>query len=219
MPDLYILTGSNGAGKSTTGRFYLPAEIRNNHVIFDGDKLFMQKRNNVYKIETPSIKEASRIALEWLAREFECRVNDAIASKNDFVYEGHFPEDENWGTPKRFKAAGYQINLIFLGLANTKLSEQRVLYRAKKGGHNVPPYEIERNFYGNLRQLDKNYSIIDKLQIIDTSGSTSPKVIAIFSNGKVNDALPVKEIPEWFENGLPSLFQIVFIKQNQIGFE
>jgi predicted ABC-type ATPase len=41
MPDLYILTGSNGTGKSTTGHFYLPEEFRAKYEIFDGDKLFM----------------------------------------------------------------------------------------------------------------------------------------------------------------------------------
>ena len=219
MPDLYILTGSNGAGKSTTGHFYLPEHIRDKYEIFDGDKLFMQKRKQIYKIETPSLKEAERRTREWLYEDFEDRVARAIKNNDNFIYEGHFPEEENWVTPKRFKIAGYKINFIFLGLSHPRISEQRVLHRAKKGGHNVPPYEIERNFYGNLQQLNKHYHLIDELQIIDTSGSRTSKILAIFSNGKVIDALPVKDMPDWFESRLPDLFQLVYNKKNPLAFE
>jgi predicted ABC-type ATPase len=45
MPDLYIITGSNGAGKSSIGPKYLPIRIRKQGPIFDGDKLFVEKRN------------------------------------------------------------------------------------------------------------------------------------------------------------------------------
>ena len=220
MPNLYILTGSNGAGKSTTGHFYLPGHLKEKkQEIFDGDKLFMQKRKEIYKIETPSLKEAERRTREWLYEEFENRVAIAIKNKDDFIYEGHFPEEENWGTPKRFKSAGYKINFIFLGLSHPGISEQRVLHRAKQGGHNVPPYEIERNFYGNLQQLNKHYHLIDELQIIDTSESISIKVLAIFANEKVIYAQPIKNIPEWFQNELPDLFQLIFLNKNPFRFE
>jgi hypothetical protein len=44
MPELYIITGSNGAGKSTVGPDYLPEHIQQ-HPVFGGDKLFMEKRS------------------------------------------------------------------------------------------------------------------------------------------------------------------------------
>jgi predicted ABC-type ATPase len=212
MPDLYIITGSNGAGKSSVGKFYLPERIRDKYEIFDGDKLFAQKRKQIYKIETPSLKEAEKLATEWLYEEFENQITKAIKEKDHFVYEGHFPDEENWTTLQRFKSAGYKINLLFLGLNHPKVSALRVLERAKLGGHNVPPYEIERNFYGNLQQLNKNYNLIDELQIVDTTAS--PKVLAIFRKSKIVSSLPIKELPEWFENFLPDLFQIRFIKRN-----
>jgi predicted ABC-type ATPase len=42
VPDLFIITGSNGAGKSTVGGSYLPESIQQNYNVFDGDKLFMR---------------------------------------------------------------------------------------------------------------------------------------------------------------------------------
>jgi predicted ABC-type ATPase len=43
MPELFIITGSNGAGKSSIGPEYLPARIRQQGPIFDGDKLLPKK--------------------------------------------------------------------------------------------------------------------------------------------------------------------------------
>ncbi len=71
MPDLYIITGANGAGKSTLGFSYLPKIIQNNYEVFDGDKLAMQKRKELYKAKTPSLREATRMADEWLFEHFE----------------------------------------------------------------------------------------------------------------------------------------------------
>lgn len=49
MPDLYIITGSNGAGKSTIGPEYLPLEIKEKCFVFDGDKLFMQHKKHLWE--------------------------------------------------------------------------------------------------------------------------------------------------------------------------
>ena len=147
---------------------------------------------------------------------FEQLVSKAIKENDHFVYEGHLPEEENWITPKRFKSAGYKVNFIFLGLKNVKTSALRVMDRAKLGGHNVPPYEIERNFYGNLKQLNKHFEIIDELQIVDTSDGTKMKVLTLFENGKVISAVSVLTLPEWFENGLPNLYQKIFDKEGSL---
>ena len=44
MPELYVITGSNGAGKSSIGSKYLPDQIRRQGPVFDGDKLFVEKQ-------------------------------------------------------------------------------------------------------------------------------------------------------------------------------
>jgi predicted ABC-type ATPase len=58
VPSLYIITGSNGAGKSTVGPAYLPEDIRNNYKVFDGDLLFVTKQRELFPAKTPSPKEA-----------------------------------------------------------------------------------------------------------------------------------------------------------------
>jgi len=62
MPALYIITGANGAGKSTFGFSYLPTQLQHNYTIFDGDKLFLLKRRELYPALTPSLKEAKKVS-------------------------------------------------------------------------------------------------------------------------------------------------------------
>jgi predicted ABC-type ATPase len=92
VPGLYIITGSNGAGKSTVGFSYLPQEIQKNCSVFDGDKLFMEKRKELSKT-IPSFKEAKKIAFKWVSETFDFLVDDALAKNENFAYEGHFTND------------------------------------------------------------------------------------------------------------------------------
>jgi ABC-type transport system involved in cytochrome bd biosynthesis fused ATPase/permease subunit len=44
VPTLYIIAGSNGAGKSSTGPYLLPDAVIEKHPPFDGDKLKSSKQ-------------------------------------------------------------------------------------------------------------------------------------------------------------------------------
>ena len=83
--------------------------------------------------------------------------------------------------------------MLFLGLKDTDLSEMRVGLRAKKGGHNVPRYDIENNFYGNLEMLNEHYELLDHLQIVDTSVFL-PKPLAAFRGTETNFQCSEKRI-------------------------
>lgn len=116
MPALYLITGSNGAGKSTVGPDYLPAHIAANHVIFDGDKLYTRKVSELWPEQMKSLKEAKKIAAEFVVTTLESLLNHALQNNDDFVYEGHFPGYATWDFPKRFKENGYRLQMLFLGL-------------------------------------------------------------------------------------------------------
>jgi predicted ABC-type ATPase len=137
-------------------------------------------------------------------------LDNAIADNEDFVYEGHFPSYATWDFPKRFKAHGYNIHMLFLGLKDADLSEMRVGLRAKKGGHNVPRYDIENNFYGNLEMLNEHFQLLDHLQIVDTS-EFLPRPLATFKGNTIVSSIGKQELPKWFVTYLPLLTEkIVF---------
>lgn len=116
MPVLYIITGSNGAGKSSVGPDYVPEHLRSS--IFDGDKLFMQKRSEFWRKGIRSHKECKKLALEIVENTFDNLITTALATHSDLAYEGHFTNDATWDIPKNFKEKGYKIHLIFFGLTD-----------------------------------------------------------------------------------------------------
>jgi predicted ABC-type ATPase len=204
MPRLYIITGSNGAGKSSVGPEYLPPEIRTKCQVFDGDKLFMRQQKVLWERGMRAHKEIKKLAFAHVEDTFHHLVEAALEKKHDFVYEGHFTNEATWEIPRRFKSEGYSIYMIFMGLSGTKLSELRVLDRTKEGGHYVDPETVESNYYGNLEKLNKHFSIFDHIEIIDST-EIDHITICTISNGVVSYITGNNQIPDWFRNYLPAI--------------
>jgi len=90
VPSLYIITGSNGAGKSSIGPGYLPKHIRDNYKVFDGDLLFVTRQRELFPNITRSPKEAKKLAFRYVVDNFEQLTADALERNETFVYEGPF---------------------------------------------------------------------------------------------------------------------------------
>jgi len=208
VPSLYIITGSNGAGKSSVGAQYLPEHIRSHYQIFDGDLLFIKKQRELFPDVTRSPKEARKLAFEYVVDTFERLTADALNNNETFVYEGHFTNQATWDTPKRFKAAGYEIHLLFFGLENPDLSQFRVTGRVAKGGHFVDRLTIEANFTGNLEMLNLNFGFIDHLTIVDTS-EIYHITLATLASGALISAVPVGMLPRWFTFYMPEIAKLI----------
>lgn len=208
MPSLYIITGSNGAGKSTVGPDYLPEHVRTNYKVFDGDLLFVNKQRELFPAVTPSPKEAKRQAYQYVVDTFGRLTDEALEHHSTFVYEGHFTNEATWDTPRRFKAAGYEINLLFFGLTNPDLSQLRVTDRVADGGHFVDRLTIESNFSGNLEMLNRNFRLADHLTIIDTS-EIQHTTLATLSSGNIVSSVAAALLPAWFIKFLPDIAALI----------
>ena len=211
MPELYIITGSNGAGKSSIGPDYLPESIRN-HGVFDGDKLFVEKRKELWRT-IKSHKECRNLAFEFVVQTFDSLVETALAQNVDFAYEGHFSNEATWDIPRLFLAAGYTIHLLFFGLRDTDLSQLRVIDRTKEGGHYVDPKTVQANFYGNLEKLDQHYGLFHSVRIIDTS-DTEHRILVVLNSGQPTLAIPSRELPTWFRTNLPNIIGKIRLKES-----
>jgi predicted ABC-type ATPase len=208
MPELYIITGANGAGKSSLGFNYLPEHIQNKYSIFDGDKLFMQKQKELWNTGIKAHKEARKLAYQYVSDTFDQLVERALEANDTFVYEGHFTNDSTWDIPEMFKSRGYVISMIFLGLTDPDTSELRVINRVKEGGHFVPRLTVEDNFYGNLEKLDIHYPVIDNLTIIDSS-QTEHLLLLQIKNNTLSYSLAVERLPMWFTKNLKNLTALI----------
>ena len=206
MPNLFVITGANGAGKSTLSKIILPNEFSDLEV-FDGDKFFVKSLLNIFPQKTKSPKYARDMAFEATVAEFERLVEMSLESNLSFAYEGHFSSENPWQTIVRFKETNYHITMVFLMVKELSLSLKRVSERVKTGGHYVTPQEIEKNFYGNLIQLNKHFQLINELIIADNSKFGTPSQILRVSEGIIIESIEKTKMPNWVNKYLPNLIQ------------
>ncbi|MBO9617731.1 MAG: zeta toxin family protein [Niabella sp.] len=149
-------------------------------------------------------KELNWQASVYVDHVFLSLAEEALNSKKDFAYEGHFSKDESWEIVDRFKRAGYNIHLVFLGLRSPELSSNRVLIRATEGGHHVDELTLRDNFYGNLLQLNMRFKVFDTVLIMDTS-EIEHLELAKIEKGIIVYFLPRQNLPDWFIVFLPDI--------------
>ncbi len=73
---------------------------------------------------------------------------------------------------KRWKAAGYNIEIVFLQLHSPELALKRIAARVKQGGHNIPPADVLLRFQRGRHNFQKVYCpLADTWSIYDNSES------------------------------------------------
>ena len=72
---------------------------------------------------------------------------------------------------KRWKAAGYRIEIVFLRLASVQLALRRIAARVKQGGHDVPRADVLRRFGRGWKNFETAYKpLADVWTVYDNSG-------------------------------------------------
>lgn len=110
-------------------------------------------------------------------------LEDYAAAGIDFAFETTLAGTGSTSRPKRWKANGYWIILIYIALDNVELSISRVAERVKKGGHNIPESDIRRRFARGRRNFEEIYRPLADQWILvnNTSGS------AVIEDGSNNE--------------------------------
>lgn len=132
MPNLYIIAGCNGAGKTTASNTILP-EILHCREFVNADNIAAQ----ISPADPSSVAiEAGRIMLN--------RINELIAGGQDFAFETTLATRSYVSFARNAKELGYTLTLVYIYLNSTELAQDRVAIRVSKGGHNIPADVIER---------------------------------------------------------------------------
>jgi len=141
LPDLYIIAGCNGAGKTTASYNVLP-EILNCKEFVNADEI--AKGLSPFQPEKVAI-QAGRIMLK--------RIDELIYLKEDFAIETTLATRSYKELISEAKAAGYNITLLFFWLNDVNLALERVRLRVKSGGHNIPADTIRRRYVAGIKNL------------------------------------------------------------------
>lgn len=172
-PNVYVIAGPNGSGKTTFAKEYLPKfakclEFLNADLIAAGLSPFAPERENV---------RAGRILLT--------RIRELTQAGIDFGFETTLAGRNHAKQLSRMKSLGYRIVLIFLWLPDANLAVNRVASRVLQGGHNIPEVDIRRRFDSGLRNFfDLYQALADDWLLFDASQIT-PQLIALELTGNM----------------------------------
>jgi predicted ABC-type ATPase len=158
LPNLYIIAGCNGAGKTTASFTILPVLLNCNEFI-NADEI--ARGLSPFQPEKVAI-QAGRIMLE--------RIDELLAQQIDFAIETTLTTKSYIKTIEKAQQTGYTVTLLFFWLNNVELAIQRVKFRVNEGGHNIGEEVIRRRYKKGLHNLHQLFlPICDKWLVFDNS--------------------------------------------------
>jgi len=156
---LFIISGCNGAGKTTASYTILP-DMLNCEEFVNADEI--AKGLSPFNPASASI-QAGRLMLE--------RIRKLINKGEDFAFETTLATKSYKNFVQKAKENGYEITLLFFWLRTPDLAVKRVETRVKEGGHNIPELVIRRRYKNGLRNFFGIFEpIVDEWIFIDNSG-------------------------------------------------
>ncbi len=158
MANLYIISGCNGAGKTTASYSVLP-DMLNCREFVNADEI--AKGLSPFQPDKVAI-EAGRIMLS--------RIKDLINHNTDFAFETTLSTKSYVHFIREAQSKGYFVTLVYFWLNSPELAVERVKTRVIYGGHNIPEDVIRRRYKTGINNLSKLYlPICDYWLIIDNS--------------------------------------------------
>ena len=162
MPNLYIISGCNGAGKTTASFTILP-EMLDCDEFVNADEI---ARGLSPLNPEKSAVEAGRLMLN--------RIKKLVKSKKDFAFETTLATRSFVQFVLDARKNGYHVTLLYFWLESVELATERVQQRVIEGGHNIPKDVIKRRYFRGVDNFFNRYSpICDYWMLLDNSKTTS----------------------------------------------
>ena len=138
---LYIISGCNGAGKTTASYTVLP-EILDCKEFVNADEI--AKGLSPFNPENVAI-EAGRLMLQ--------RIEDLLEKEETFSIETTLATKSYVNLVRRAQAKGYTVRLLFFWLNSPELALLRIAERVAQGGHNIPEAIARRRYEAGINNL------------------------------------------------------------------
>jgi predicted ABC-type ATPase len=198
MPDLIIIAGCNGAGKSTFASSFLPEGLTS----FDYDRVFSENYNSLADSEY-----REEIAKNQTTKDFESAVVSAILNNSDFCYETNFDSYPIYWAQK-FRDNGFQINLIFFCLINQDIARHRIQVRTEFKGHFVDNKTIDLKWKGGYKNVNLHFRFFDNILFVDNS-KQNDVYTNILQIEKDEIVLMTDIVPDYFGHRLPDIYKLI----------
>jgi predicted ABC-type ATPase len=193
-PTIYVLAGTNGAGKSSVAgaafkkegaEYFNPDEVAR-RVVADNPGIALEQANSI----------------AW--REGKRLLERAIEKKLDWVFETTLGGNTIPALLHRAAETGLDVRVWYVGLASPELHIARVRARVARGGHDIPENKIRERYDQSRVNLIHLLPWLTSLRLYDNSDEgdpatvgPQPKLILHLEEGRIREGLPMSQVPQW----------------------
>ena len=192
---IYVLAGTNGAGKSSVGG----AAIREKGAdYFNPDDATRRIRS-----ANPRVSERDANIAAW--REGTRLLEEAIARRLVFAIETTLGGATITALLLGALAEGVDVRVWYVGLAGPKLHIARVRARVARGGHDIPASIIRERYDRSRINLIRLLPHLTELRVFDNSADADPAagaapaplLVLHMLNGTIAATCDLSLVPEW----------------------
>jgi predicted ABC-type ATPase len=192
---IYVLAGTNGAGKSSIGGAML---LQEGVEYFNPDEAAKRIRFRNSRITQ---EEANSAAWHQGRRLLE----RAIAERLNFAFETTLGGRTIAALLESAPSVGVEVRIWYVGLNTPELHIARVRSRVAKGGHDIPDAQIRERYDRSRLNLIRLMPKVTELRVYDNSREADPysgvapepKLILHLAHGKIMRMCDLADIPEW----------------------
>ena len=200
-PELIIIAGPNGSGKTSVTKRFLHHEWAEGTIYINPDEVANEMFGDWNSRD--AVLNAANYCAEWREK--------CLIERKSFVIETVMSAEDKIQFIIKAKNAGFFIRLFFISTENPKINASRIADRVMKGGHDVPISKIISRYYKAIENCKTVSSIVDRLYVYDNSVDGEDAKIQFRLVNGVMGKMYVKDVPEWAQAILPDTENEVLI--------
>jgi predicted ABC-type ATPase len=163
-PQIYVLTGVNGAGKSSV----VGATIRDK----GGEYYNPDEAARTIMAANPGLGQTEANAAAW--EQGRRLLQRAIDEGLDFTFETTLGGNTMPALLAEAATRGIEVRLFFVGLDSAEAHIERVRQRVRAGGHDIPEDAIRRRYRHSRINLIKLLPALTELRMYDNTATADP---------------------------------------------
>ena len=194
-PCIWVLAGTNGAGKSSIGG----AMIRESGGdYFNPDEVAMELR-----ARDPKLDQTEANALAWSLGV--AQLDHAIRAGLDYFFETTLGGKTVAEKLALAMQAGHEVRIWYAGLESPDMHLARVAARVRSGGHDIPEDDVRRRFDQSRLNLIVLLPRLAELKVYDNSTerdpgrgqSPAPTLVLHWRAGRIVAPRDLRKTPAW----------------------